>query len=357
MIQKYPFKNLVFKGGGMKALAYHGAIRVLEEEKILEQIERVAGTSAGALLATLISLGMSVNEIIAFYQSVDYARIAGVRSNLKPRPGDRNARFYERDLNRFLNGIDSITRLIQHFGWYDNCYAQELIENTIAEQCRGNGRATFADFQKLGLRDLYVVTTNITKHRIQYFSAEETPDAAVADAVVMSSSLPFYFEAIQFDGKSFGSGDYYADGGLLYNYPLHIFDAPHFEARNPNYLYGINWETLGCRLYTPEDSPVVDHEITNLFGYIENLLETIVEVQDLTFENKRVDQMRTINISNCGVSATDLQLFPDSNNPKYQEMVAAGEKAAHQYLASYRLPIDRWYDVKARLADFLDEHF
>lgn len=357
MIDKYPFKNLVFKGGGMKALAYHGAIRVLEEEKILGQIERVAGTSAGALLATLISMRMSVDEIIAFYQSVDYAKISGVRSDFKAASTSKNPRLYERELTRFLDGIDSISRFIRHFGWYDNSYAQEIIENIIAEYCHGNGRATFAEFRKRGLRDLYIVTTNISKHKIEYLSADETPDISVADAVVMSSSLPFYFEAIQFDGKEFGSGDYYADGGLLYNYPLHIFDAPKFEAKNPNYVYGINWETLGCRLYTPKDYPIVNQEITNLFGFIENLLETIVDVQDMTFDNNQVDQLRTISISNCGVSTTDLWITPVTSNPKYLEMVTAGKHATREYLEIYRLPIDRWYDIKARLADFLYDHF
>ena len=31
MAAKYPFRNLVFKGGGVKAFAYHGVIEVLEE--------------------------------------------------------------------------------------------------------------------------------------------------------------------------------------------------------------------------------------------------------------------------------------------------------------------------------------
>ena len=61
---KYPFRNLVLQGGGAKALAYHGALRVLEDEKILPQIERVAGASAGAALAALVSMRLDVDEII-----------------------------------------------------------------------------------------------------------------------------------------------------------------------------------------------------------------------------------------------------------------------------------------------------
>ena len=36
----YPFRNLVFEGGGVKGSAYIGAIRALNEEGILPEIQR-----------------------------------------------------------------------------------------------------------------------------------------------------------------------------------------------------------------------------------------------------------------------------------------------------------------------------
>ena len=62
MKHKYPIKNLVFKGGGIKAFAYIGALEALEQYKILSQIERVAGNSAGSTIATLISFRKSPKE-------------------------------------------------------------------------------------------------------------------------------------------------------------------------------------------------------------------------------------------------------------------------------------------------------
>ncbi len=49
----YPFRNLVFEGGGVKGSAYIGAIRALNEEGILPEIQRFGGTSAGAITALL----------------------------------------------------------------------------------------------------------------------------------------------------------------------------------------------------------------------------------------------------------------------------------------------------------------
>ena len=42
------FKNLVFEGGGVKGIAYAGALQVLETQNGMPDIKRVAGTSAGA---------------------------------------------------------------------------------------------------------------------------------------------------------------------------------------------------------------------------------------------------------------------------------------------------------------------
>ncbi|PGP40612.1 patatin, partial [Bacillus thuringiensis] len=50
----YPFRNLVFEGGGVKGVAFIGAIRALNDEEILPKIQRFGGTSAGAITALLL---------------------------------------------------------------------------------------------------------------------------------------------------------------------------------------------------------------------------------------------------------------------------------------------------------------
>mgnify|MGYP000421601976 CR=1 FL=1 len=49
-------ENLVFEGGGVKGIAYAGALQALETKNILKDVKRVAGTSAGAITAALVSL-------------------------------------------------------------------------------------------------------------------------------------------------------------------------------------------------------------------------------------------------------------------------------------------------------------
>jgi NTE family protein len=348
----FPFKNLVFQGGGIKAFAYHGALPVLEEYDILPQIQRVAGSSAGALLATILSFRLSTKDTIDLYKTVDYSKITQIREDLDL--PDPLPKALERELGKFKGRVKVAGRFLRRYGLHANDYAQEWLLETIATYCSGNGRATFADFQACGFRDVYIVATNISNHSAEVFSAETTPHASVADAVLMSSSLPFFFEAPQFNGTQLGTGDYYTDGGVLSNYPLHVFDHPRFEKGSRHFEHGVNWETLGCRLYTPEDCAPPVEPIKNIIDYVENLFETIAETQAAAFESNFIDRFRSINISNCGVSATNFQIRPDESDQKYLELVEAGEKATREYLENYRRSSDKLYAIKEKLAGLLN---
>lgn len=52
------FRNLVFEGGGVKGIAYVGAMQVLAQRGVLKKIQRVGGTSAGAINALIMALGL-----------------------------------------------------------------------------------------------------------------------------------------------------------------------------------------------------------------------------------------------------------------------------------------------------------
>jgi len=68
----YHFRNLIFEGGGVKGIAYVGALEVLTEKGILETVSRVAGTSVGAINAILLGLGFSPEEARRILFSLDF---------------------------------------------------------------------------------------------------------------------------------------------------------------------------------------------------------------------------------------------------------------------------------------------
>lgn len=322
MIKKVSYRNLVFKGGGVRGIAYMGALESLEQQGILHNIERVAGSSAGAIAATLTSFRLPVVETVKLFDSLDLARV----------PQTSMSRGEIRKLPR-LGNAENIRRLVEKFGWYSSAYFHEWLGDVIASQCGRNPRATFNDFHTRGYRELHIVAANLSRKRTEFFSCKATPDVAVADAVRLSMSIPLFFEAIRFDGKDFGKGDYFVDGGLFDNYPIHLFDHPNYVRLNPFYKNGINWETLGLFLKSEEmEDPVEPMMPDNLFEFLNLTLRSFYDTHDLSnLDKSLVDQKRSVIINDCGVSSLQFDLEPGSE--LYKKLFESGRESVMQFLA------------------------
>ena len=318
-MKKNLYRNLVFKGGGVRGIAYLGALEVLDELGIFEKIQRVAGTSAGAIAATLVSFRLSIEEARGLLDSLDISQIA--QSGMDKR------------VPRLLHSIDnaSYQRFFRNYGWYSSRYFYTWLEGVIAAQCDGNPRATFADFRNCGFRELHIVAANLSRHRAEVFSAATTPDVAVADAVRMSMSIPIFFEALRFDGKEFGDGDFYVDGGIYDNFPMHIFDQPEYASRGWTYRDGVNWETLGLFLF-PEQLHDQDNPDNpkNVWEFLTLAFRSMYHSHQMSnYQTNPVDKFRTIEISDCGIGPVEFNIKPGS--PKYDQLHHSGQNAVREF--------------------------
>ena len=122
MTKIYHFRNLVFEGGGVKGIAYVGALEVLDKEGILKDIKRVAGTSAGALVAVLIGLGYSAKELKDILWSINFQNF----------------------LDSSWGVIRNTKRFIEDYGWYKGEFFRELVAGYIKDKT-GDGESTFKD--------------------------------------------------------------------------------------------------------------------------------------------------------------------------------------------------------------------
>jgi len=68
------FRNLIFEGGGVKGIAYVGAMQVLEQRGILKDIRRAGGTSAGAINALLFALGFDIPSQRQILESTEFKK-------------------------------------------------------------------------------------------------------------------------------------------------------------------------------------------------------------------------------------------------------------------------------------------
>ena len=329
----YHFKNLVFEGGGVKGIAYVGAMEVLDREGILNNIERVAGTSAGAMVAVLVGLKYSAEEVKDVLWHLNFNNFM--------------------DKSNFLVG--NTTRLLKEYGWSKGDFFRKTMADIIQRKT-GNGEITFGELAATKeYREIYLVGANLSTGLSEVFSHKTTPEMKVADASRISMSIPLFFASVK-GGKN--KKHIYVDGGLLENYPIKTFDQVEFIAnansiRRTEYYetintkcvqkgsakteYVYNKETLGFRLdssdeismYLGKGSTEVK-EIKNFLGYTKALVTTLIDFQNNVHLHSD-DWQRTIYIDTIGVGAVDF----DISDEKKTDLLNSGKQYTESYLEWY----------------------
>jgi len=318
------FRNLVFEGGGVKGIAYAGAVKVLTEKNILADIHRVGGTSAGAITAALLALGAGWTEVRDIVGGTDFSEF----------------------MDDSWGFVRNLFRLFKDFGLCKGKAFTKWMRDQIGAMA-GNPNLTFTDLEKLKeqdpakFRSLYVVGTNLSKQIPEVFSAEQTPNMMIGEAIRISMSIPMVFAAILSNKET------WVDGGITWNYPIDIFDnkkyisAPgnpklyelpeHPEKYKHGYVY--NKETLGFRVDTAEEIALLKRaieqpsiKIKNMKQYITMTLGFMTDIANRA-HLKENDWHRTVFIDAKGVKTTDFDL----SKKTIEELIQSGEDGAKEY--------------------------
>ena len=318
--QKNEIKNLVFEGAGIRGLAYAGALESLEEQNLIPQIEKVGGTSAGAITAMMIALG---------YNSEDLALILSETKFHKFNDG----RFF------FFGGIH---RIRKNYGWYRGNKFLKWVENLI-EQKTNNKDITFQELHQRGFKDLYVVGTCLTQQKMLTFSRITYPNMKVKDAIRISMSIPLYFQAVFIDqeGNVFSKQnknqnlDVVVDGGIIGNFPIEIFDSIQVDDNGLEHRIP-NPHTLGIRIDSKEQiehdhisKELIPLKINNLKDYINAFyLFTLENLNRNTLTPE--DWKRSISISSEGIGPKIKRLSAKQR----QTLLNSGAKYTWEYFDS-----------------------
>jgi NTE family protein len=213
--QENQYTNLVMEGGGIRGVAYAGAFKVLEEKGVMQHIENVAGSSAGAIAGLMLAVGYNADEIDSILKSVPFQEF-----------NDGHGGLYGK-----------YKRVKKKFGIYKGDKFEKWLRELVDAKT-GNAGLTFRELHEMKLqdkkyRDLYCTGTNISRQRLEVFSFLKTPELSIATAVRISGGIPLYFTPIALDDslRRIKTGDttsyinYYVDGGMLCNYPVSMFDS------------------------------------------------------------------------------------------------------------------------------------
>ena len=230
----------VFEGGGVKGLAFAGALASAEKDAGVREWVNVAGTSAGSIVSALLVAGYDSAGLQRILADAHYKRFADCG------PG-----------GMWVGGLVNAVTRIRGFApgkYFVEWLSEQLAASPLAREL-GKTELTFADVRRRDLPPrselpditdekyeratyrLHVIGSDVSAGRMvimpddlpQYTDADGKPldkdSFKIVDAVRMSMSYPFLFAPVPLHRD--GRPHWVVDGGLLSNFPIWLFDSPH----------------------------------------------------------------------------------------------------------------------------------
>jgi NTE family protein len=244
----------VFSGGGLKGYALIGAYEEIEKRGF--QFERVAGTSAGSILAALVTAGYTGQEIHQMIDELNIKQILDERKSFIP---------------------FSLAKWIFVY-WKLGLYKGNAFEKWMKDKLEAKGLRTFSDLPPDTLK---VVASDLSNGRLIVLPDDLenygiTPGSfSIAKAIRMSCSIPYFFEPVKM--RSIDGVNVIVDGGVLSNFPMWLFDNNEGQKIRP---------VLGIKLSTSEYEHE-KHQIHNGIQLFGALFETMKDAHDSRYISKK----------------------------------------------------------------------
>ena len=181
-------KCLIFSGGSFKGLSYIGVIKYIEQYKICEHIKCYYGTSIGAIVIVLLSIGYTASELEYCISKLDLDELINI------------------------NNIN-ITNFLETFGFINPCKLYHLLELLIEKKTKIKN-ITFEQHYQKYQKKIVITGSNISLLECTYFDYKSYPKLKILEALKISSCIPFIFKPILF------KNNFYVDGALYDNYPV-----------------------------------------------------------------------------------------------------------------------------------------
>jgi predicted acylesterase/phospholipase RssA len=194
--RKQPFRPrvLVMKGGGVKGIAYVGALAALEEHGY--QFDHFVGTSAGAISAALLAVGYSSKELGEILEKTNF--------------------------KEFKDGwfLHSLLLLPFRKGLYRGEAFRVWLEKLLRAKFPKYDGALSIEFNHLnesdGEKRRLTVFASCKDRSAYHFDSTDPKDSerAISYACRCSMAIPYFFMPERIDGK------WVVDGGMQNNYPI-----------------------------------------------------------------------------------------------------------------------------------------
>jgi NTE family protein len=316
-----PNADLVLEGGGAKGLGLIGAVRRLMRARYVFQ--RVAGTSAGSIVAAFLAAGATEDQLTEVMERLEYRRVS---DRAWPK------------IPVLTEGISLLSKRGAYEGDYIREFVREELEKlgvTTFGQLRRSDRQMDKNLEPYRRYKLVVMATDVTRGRLlrlpwDYHLLNLEPDEQlVADAVRASISIPLYFEPVTLRDGITGEETLLVDGGVLSNFPIEIFDRT--DGRKPR------WPTFGVKIIAAlpagnaELFPGIALPRLPPVHLLEQVVATAIVGNDQTYLERPCVRRRAIHVDTGAIGVVEF----DAPQERRDAVVANGDKAAHRFLGDW----------------------
>jgi NTE family protein len=377
----------VFQGGSVKGAAYLGALRKLP----LNDIKRVAGTSAGSITACLLAMGCDNDRIEELLPTFVFRSVLDDKKGSIPTQSkvlksvgkiDEGKPVFWGKIPAKPVKIPIACRLLKDNGIYEGEYIRNWIENMIQEQVKiiTNGTVdgtnlTFAELHELAIkypgvfRDLFIVGSNLTTGEAVTFGYNnpDYEDVIISDAVRISMSIPYLFKPHhiyhKIDGERLvGTGvNLWTDGGVYNNYPINCFDSEEFIDEGDEPLQQAedgtfyNPQVVGFRLVSAGQKGYFEgrHDKTHakeaekIVSFTQKIAGANFALQEQIYA-KPENIARTVYIDHLNISTLAFNLSEEAIG----DLIKSGKKATKDYLAKFYADEIHVHDEREKEAVF-----
>ncbi len=285
-----PKIGLVLSGGGAKGFAHIGVLKVLEENNI--KVDYITGTSMGAVIGALYSVGYSPEEIEDVMIKINWSEIlkdAPDRSDvpLEDKIGKKKypaSIAFDKELNiYFPRGLKQGQKIYLKL--------KELLWDV------GN----IEDFDDLPI-PMRIIATDLDSGKVKSFSSGE-----LSKVISASIAIPTLFGPVEIDGRN------YVDGLVTRNFPVEdVIDM------GADIIIGVN---VGARIKEKNDY---------------NILTVLDQVLAIQSSGSTPAQKSMVNY----IIEPDISKFKSTDFEKVEEIIKVGEKEARAKIKSME-SIDR----------------
>lgn len=338
-----PQADAVFEGGGVKGIAFAGAVGAAEAAGVREW-KNLAGTSAGAIAACLLAVGYHADDLDRILR-IEYREFADYGWGGLPR-GVITA-VWKRGLAR---GV-----------FFERWMREQVAQSPVARRL-GKKELTFGDIarddlpttlsdadRRLARYRLRVIASDLTAGQMLVLPQDIThlsrtkngppiacDELGLVEAVRMSMSFPYFFTPVRL-----WEGDRphdIVDGGPLSNFPVWLFDSPTGQPARP---------TWGFRLHggTGADEMPPNRRIRPPLWPI-SMAKAMFEATTEAWDREHVahaQSVRTIDIPTGSISVLDFRLKPQEAQKLRDTAARARDAFAGPAVAAY-LDDTEWSD-------------